>query len=56
MNRPHPYRRQDSAAFERDCDAAYLVGRALLEQETAARIEEFENSPEQADWDADDAE
>ena len=53
-NRPHPYRRQDSAAFEADCDRAFVEETALGAAERAARIREYETSPEQRDWEGHD--
>jgi hypothetical protein len=85
-NRPHPFRREDqvamdredaecydadtehvaaagrqawrgdAAAFEAECDRAFLEGSALEAAEKAARIREYETSPEQADWEADEIE
>jgi hypothetical protein len=59
-NRPHPHRREETrlihmtdAEFEQECDAAYLEGKAIEEAEKAARIWEYDNSPEQRDWEAD---
>lgn len=59
-NRPHPHRRQDNIAFmtdaefETECNAAYADGKAIEAAEKAARIKEYESSPEQRDWDHDD--
>lgn len=53
-NRPHPYRRQDAAAFEADCDRAFVEGTALDAAERAARIEEYETSQEQREWEGHD--
>lgn len=38
---------------ESDLDAAYWEGKALEDAEKAERIRQYEESPEQADWDAD---
>lgn len=41
---------------DEECDEAYRAGKQIEEREKAERIREYDNSPEQVDWDADDAE
>lgn len=52
-NRPHPYRRQDTLAFERDCDLAYADGMRELAAQRAEIIRMADESPEQAAYEDD---
>lgn len=48
-----PKTRKEWKTFAEQCDEAYELGTKILEQEKQNRLNEYENSPSQKDWESD---